>query len=346
MATVLEEEPTNSTMWSLYNATEDLGSLQAEYKLLNDARLHSREPLACVWLTILVAGLFGNVAFLYVRARVSYMKTVTNCYLMNLGLADIMFLAINVPLETCDLFYDVASRFQTLYCVLSSGVTHLSNYTSMLTLALITMERYFAICKPFQAERLSSKSRARRVIAIAWAVALAFAVIFTISCFSKGGLGMNAITLILQTLPFIVSMSTITVLNVLIVGQLSNRNHAAMSALESSARAERLQVIRLLIVTELLFFICVFPYYLVDFIFGAQVLSNTCVEDTQKEFCMSLTQLYALMVSMKTSMYVNAAINPLIYNVMSSRYRQAFLFAFKCRKQPISESVMYASTQL
>ncbi|XP_006819418.1 growth hormone secretagogue receptor type 1-like [Saccoglossus kowalevskii] len=330
----------NSSVWPLSNTTVDWTFSSDEYDLL---RQQLRGPLACVWLTILVTGLFGNLAFLYVRTTVAYMNTVTNCYLMNLGLADIMFLAITVPLETCDLFYEVAPRFQTLYCVLSSGVTHLSNYTSMLTLALITLERYFAICKPYQAKRLSSKSRARRVIAVTWAVAFTFAVVFTISCFSKGGLGINAITLILQTLPFIVSMSTITVLNILIVRTLSRRNHGTISAQDSDARAERLQVIKLLIVTELLFFLCVFPYYLIDVILATQVLANTCI---QTKTCMSITQLYIVMVSMKSLMYINSAIDPLIYNVMSSRYRLAFLSAFQCRQQSIYESGMQASTQL
>ncbi|XP_070559816.1 growth hormone secretagogue receptor type 1-like [Ptychodera flava] len=331
----------NSTAWLFGNQSL---LLQYEYEKLTLAQEESRGPLAFLWISILLIGVTSNVGFLYVRSRVVYMQTVTNCYLMNLGLADITFLTITVPLETCDLFFGIALRYHTLYCVLSTGVTHLSNYTSMLTLAMITVERYFAICRPFQAERISTKSRAMKVIVIAWIVSLVFAFVFTISCFANGASHMTAIALILQTIPFFASMTTITALNVIIVRQLTGRGQA-ISAQESEARSERLQVVKLLIVTELVFFACVFPYYLVDFIFGTQELSKACLQSSPTGSCMSLKQLYCLMVSMKTLMYVNSAINPIIYNVMSSRYRQAFLDAFKCSRRGSADSAMYASSR-
>ncbi|XP_077988087.1 growth hormone secretagogue receptor type 1-like [Glandiceps talaboti] len=329
---------TNSTMGETGN--ESLSLIGEEYQKLTIAQDESRGPLTFLWLMILFVGVCSNVGFLYVRSIVPYMQTVTNCYLMNLGLADITFLTITVPLETCNLFMGVGVRHPTLYCALSTGVTHLSNYTSMLTLALITIERYFAICLPFMAERMSTKRRAIRVITIAWIVSFVFAFVFTLSCVTIGANDMVAVALILQTLPFFMSMTTISILNVLIVRQLSGGQNA-ISAQESEARAQRFQVVKLLIVTELVFFACVFPYYLVDFIFGIQHLSKACLPAST---CISLTQLYYLLVSMKTLMYVNSAINPIIYNVMSSRYRQAFLFAFKCTKIGSGENSMYGTS--
>lgn len=77
------------------NGTSFNGTLIAEYNVIHDKIVQS---LFCILYTsIFVLGLFGNGLVCYVVGRNRAMHTVTNCFITNLALSDILLCTLAVP---------------------------------------------------------------------------------------------------------------------------------------------------------------------------------------------------------------------------------------------------------
>ena len=59
-------------------------------------------------------------------------------------------------------------RFGEPYCLFKVFLTEMTSCASILTITAFTVERYVAICHPIQAQRMSSLSRAIKIIGVIW----------------------------------------------------------------------------------------------------------------------------------------------------------------------------------
>lgn len=97
---------------------------------------------------IFVLGVFGNVLVCYVVFRNKAMQTVTNLFITNLALSDILLCVFAVPLTP---MYTFLGRwvFGRLLCHLMPYAQGTSVYISTLTLTSIAIDRFFVIIYPF-----------------------------------------------------------------------------------------------------------------------------------------------------------------------------------------------------
>ncbi|RZF36905.1 hypothetical protein LSTR_LSTR004593 [Laodelphax striatellus] len=108
------------------------------------------QGIFCVlYTTICLLGLFGNVLVCYVVGRNRAMHTVTNCFITNLALSDILLCVLAVPFTP---LYTFASTwmFGRALCHLVAYAQGTSVYISTLTLTSIAIDRFFVIIYPFQ----------------------------------------------------------------------------------------------------------------------------------------------------------------------------------------------------
>lgn len=94
-------------------------------------------------------GVTGNMLVCYVVCRNRAMHTVTNFFITNLAVSDIMLCLLAVPFTP---MYTFMERwiFGTTLCHLVSGAQAVSVYISSLTLTAIAMDRYIVIVYPFR----------------------------------------------------------------------------------------------------------------------------------------------------------------------------------------------------
>lgn len=119
---------------------------------------------------ICVVGLAGNGLVVFVITRFVSMKTVTNLYILNLSVADGVFL-LGVPLliTTHELKRWI---FGPVMCRVFYVMNSVNTFTGTFTLVVMSADRYLAICHPITAISYRTTRYAVLVIAVLWAVSL------------------------------------------------------------------------------------------------------------------------------------------------------------------------------
>ncbi|VDK87407.1 unnamed protein product, partial [Litomosoides sigmodontis] len=113
----------------------------------------------------------GNAIVVAVILQQRSMRSVTNIYLLNLAISDLMLSVICMPptlvssVIYCWMFGDLLCK---LFAYLQPVVVTASAYT----LAVIAFERYYAICKPLYSRIWHTRSHAYTMITLVWLISV------------------------------------------------------------------------------------------------------------------------------------------------------------------------------
>ena len=302
---------------------------------------------------IFIIGVIGNVSVIVVFLRVKTMRTVTNHYLINLAIADLLFFLAAVPqfwiLYATSVVFADYKEISRPYCKLTMFATDVGIIVSGLTVILVTLERYVAICWPHKFKQLSTRPRAILVCGLIWLFTslykiptIVFADLYKFNliwpngtiyedypkskvecsyCLPRSYKHCNSFRLSLTVDQFLLLMviPVTMVLYTLIVLQLQRLTKTSSlrgSAGSSSTRMKK-QVVRMLIVTITVYIICITPFRLLNLF---DIYKHNLPPDIT----------WILVNTARIMMYTNSAVNPIIYNIMSDRYRHAFRETFLC----------------
>ncbi|XP_076390001.1 orexin receptor type 2 isoform X4 [Megachile rotundata] len=120
---------------------------------------------------IFVVGLVGNVLVCTAVYRNHTMRTVTNYFIVNLAVADFLVLLLCLPFTV---LWDITETW-FLGLTLCKAVPYLQTVSvtvSILTLTFISIDRWYAICFPLRFK--STTGRAKTAIIGIWVIALLF----------------------------------------------------------------------------------------------------------------------------------------------------------------------------
>ncbi|XP_070581398.1 galanin receptor 2a-like [Ptychodera flava] len=311
---------------------------------------------------VYAVGIIVNVLFLFVVFRAPSMRTVTNRYLSNLAIVNTLFLTlyyiehIGEPLAS-DVVND-KSYLGDVGCTMVNYSLMVCLFTAQFVIVAFTTERYLAICHPFRAHRISSKSRTFTLIALTWLLGILFSVPFmqfyvtwftrcidwelpddntttslpntTSYCWAgTGDLGQQILYSWFPVSVFILVLIIVAVLNTLTVREL--RRNARQTSSDVAVQRRRIkhkkQVVIMLAVTALVFFICLFPYHL-DLIL---TFYNSIKTEECEDNIIQMGTVWEEIV--RWLPMANASLNPLIYWLISVQYRTAFKQTFCCKCQ-------------
>ncbi|XP_029771714.1 C-X-C chemokine receptor type 6 [Suricata suricatta] len=104
--------------------------------------------LPCMYLGVFVCGLVGNALVLVIYIFYQKLKSLTDVFLMNLPLADLVFVC-TLPFWAYASIHEWA--FGNIMCKTLLGIYTLNFYTSMLILTCITMDRFVAVARATKA---------------------------------------------------------------------------------------------------------------------------------------------------------------------------------------------------
>ncbi|KAL4003249.1 7 transmembrane receptor (rhodopsin family) protein [Acanthocheilonema viteae] len=134
----------------------------------------------------------GNAIVVAVILQQHSMRSVTNIYLLNLAISDLMLSVICMPptlvssVIYCWMFGDLLCK---LFAYLQPVVVTASAYT----LAVIAFERYYAICKPLHSRIWHTRSHAYTMITLVWLISV-LANLFMLFMFELQTYNVNGLT--------------------------------------------------------------------------------------------------------------------------------------------------------
>lgn len=364
-------------MASLYslNATEDImtsdsgewanGSLTRKNMTLDEyltqemgpkhLPLHVVLPVSAVYAAIFVSGVVGNVSVCAVIVRMPELHTATNYYLFSLAVSDLALLLLGLPNEMSVFWQQYPWPLGEPLCKFRAIVSEMVSYTSVLTIVAFSTERYLAICHPLYAYKMKGLRRALIVIGSIWLVALGAALPFGVYTkvsyieFPPGSgrrVADSAFCAMLQEdVPegypvyelsmlffFVLPMLALLVLYARMAAALwwpARRGHALRGAVHrrSGTAAGRRSVVKMLAAVVLAFFLCWAPFHLQRVLY-LHARDWPVYKDLQEVMFYVTGCLY----------YFSSTVNPILYNVMSARYRHAFRRTLCCLPPPPGSS--------
>ncbi|VVD00051.1 unnamed protein product, partial [Leptidea sinapis] len=266
---------------------------------------------------VFLVGLVGNSLVCVAVYRNHSMRTVTNYFLVNLAIADFMVL---------------------LFCLPATSV---SVTVSVLTLTFISLDRWYAICFPLKFK--STINRAKTAILIIWTVSLTFntpeLVVLTtvktvplrfnleylVQCTATWSPTSDLVWHIIKvvfiyTIPLLLmTVAYHQIVRVLwssekIPGQAETTK---LACAEQTQLRSRRKAAKMLVAVVIMFAVCYFPVHLLSVL-------RYLLDMEQTDVITFLALISHVMI------YANSAINPLIYNFMSGKYRREFRRAFCC----------------
>ncbi|XP_043250973.1 pyrokinin-1 receptor-like isoform X2 [Colletes gigas] len=298
-------------------------------------------PVTIIYVTIFVTGLIGNISTCIVIARNKSMHTATNYYLFSLAVSDLLLLVSGLPGEIYLVWCKYCYIFSERFCILRGLAAETSTNASVLTITAFTIERYVAICHPFLAHTMSKLSRVVKLILIVWLVALSFALPQALQfgivehevdptmvmCTLKRTLVRYSFQL--STIFFlVVPMSLITVLYILIGLKLKKSNmmkrrpgrEEGGSCKHQPGRSSR-RVVKMLVAVVIAFFVCWAPFHVqrLVYIYGTKPDRISSNSIWIENFHLLMTYISGVFY------YVSTTINPILYNIMSNKFRVAFM---------------------
>ncbi|XP_061706815.1 cholecystokinin receptor-like [Cydia pomonella] len=123
------------------------------------------------YVLIFMLSISGNCLVIATLAYNKTMRTVTNVFLLNLAISDFMLGVFCVPFTLIGQIYR-RFLFGPVLCKIIPFFQAVSVSVDVWTLVAISLERYFAICRPLKSRKWQTQSHAYKMIALVWLLSL------------------------------------------------------------------------------------------------------------------------------------------------------------------------------
>lgn len=321
-------------------STEDMGSGIMDYGLSENSENpinYTFLAIQCAWYSfVLILGITGNVYIILTVWCRKDMCSTTNLFIVNLAFSDLGILLISLPAEFIKDY--VGWPFDKLTCQIFAPLNEVFFCVSILTLTVITIERFRAICRPFKPHLTQRKAKV--IIIIVWFVSyltVGFPMSFLMDvqesqnhlrCGPKwsGDLQRRIHTCFIATLiivPLFITaggyaaiVSAMKRQSARIRARANSLSGATVTFRHDQFRLEKnAELIKMLLLIVVVFWICMLPLTLL-----ALAIDFGGIDPTTK----AVDLLYTLGISL---FFSNSAFNPVAVYMMSSELRKG-LYAF------------------
>lgn len=277
-----------------------------------------------------VVGLCGNTLVIYVVTRFSKMQTVTNMYILNLALADEVYL-LGIPflITTSVMNY---WPFGDIMCKFYMVTTSLNQFTSSLFLTIMSADRYIAVCHPINSPKYRTPLISRLVSLTAWSIsALMIVPIFMYASAAKvtGGANCNVFfpdqsyvaghtifTLYSFVLSFAIPFALIFIFYTLVILKL--RSVGPKSRSKEKKKSHK-KVTKMVLTVIMVYLFCWLPYWVLQ-----MILITSAPRKGHSVF-----KVFIFLFSSCLT-YLNSAVNPILYAFLSDNFKKSFMKACSC----------------
>ncbi|XP_022080135.1 somatostatin receptor type 5-like [Acanthaster planci] len=302
----------------------------------NTSKLDEQEWVSTLiwdWIEILrlifaITGIIGNTLVIIVYVHRRRMRNTTNAFIVNLAVADLITSIFIIPVPVLSNIPPI--WVGRMYCktIFNSVFMWISIVASILTLTMVSLERYFAVVHPVKYRVIFSKWRPRAIMACAWLCSI---IINTFNLYvvdlHKGGYCYNnwpslgfryLIATSVFLLEYFVPMIIMLVANIVTVRTLKSQARALLQRDQSrfspaySLLEARRKVIETLLIVVITFIVCWTPDQIGFYIYHFGGVPESYIREP----------LYRFMVLLA---FANSCANPIIYAFKNKHFRHGFM---------------------
>ncbi|XP_011307547.1 growth hormone secretagogue receptor type 1 isoform X2 [Fopius arisanus] len=280
-------------------------------------------------IVVMVLGIIGNLMVPLVVLRGKDLRNSTNIFLVNLSVADLCVLLVCAPTVLVEInsgpqVWPLGEHMCKAVPFVELTVAH----ASVLTILAISFERYYAICEPLRAGYICTKARATFLCFLAWIFAAVCASpVIPITTYAEIDGFPNCETQATTSWSKSFFMTTIVIFFIVpvlilmilytVIAQHLMANPAISRGPANNLLKYRKQVVMMLGTVVLCFFICLLPF--------RALMLWILIAPSASIISIGVESFYSLLYFCRVMLYLNSAINPILYNLMSTKFREGFL---------------------
>ncbi|XP_043570817.1 somatostatin receptor type 2-like [Chiloscyllium plagiosum] len=285
--------------------------------------------LPLIYFVVCVLGLSGNTLVIYVILRYAKMKTVTNIYILNLAIADELFM-VALP------FFATQAAlahwpFGQAACRVLMTLDGINQFTSIFCLTVMSVDRYLAVVHPITSSKWRKPRLAKLVNGAVWIISLLVILPImiysavqtrngrsscTITWPSKNPSWYTAFGIYTFALGFFLPLTIICLCYLLIIIKVKASGIRVGSS--KRKKSER-KVTRMVSIVVAVFVFCWLPFYIFNFLPLAVDVKPTVAMKGFYEFVVVLS-------------YANSCANPILYAFLSDNFKKSFQNVLCLRK--------------
>ncbi|XP_019630268.1 PREDICTED: G-protein coupled receptor 54-like [Branchiostoma belcheri] len=302
-----------------------------------------------VYSVICLVGIIGNGLVIYLVWRHKEMRTVTNFYIVNLAVADLAFLICCVPFSAAKIVTH-SWEFGEFLCKFVFYFMQVTAQATCMTLAVLSLDRFWAIVKPFQTPWFRTPVGVAITTAIIWAGSflLSLPIAFFMQVLERDWYGrklfcmeefpsedeFRAYIIYTVLISYVIPLTTSVVSHCLILRYLATMA-VTTSVAQQHVMARKKRVTRMVATVVTLFALCWAPNHAANlwFAFKREGLSGGFG-----------TVTVWLKISALCLSYANSCVNPFVYGIMGDSFRKAFAKSFGKEDSQTAMSAMTPRT--
>ncbi|KAH8332801.1 hypothetical protein KR074_011077 [Drosophila pseudoananassae] len=326
-------------------ATSDLLATMATYddNLTSFFSEEERQAIegTLIWLVpfffgiIALTGFFGNLLVILVVVFNKNMRSTTNLMIVNLAVADLLFVIFCIPFTATD-YVTKVWPFGLFWCRSVQYLIVVTAFASIYTLVLMSIDRFLAVVHPIRSRMMRTENITMIAIVTLWAVILVVStpvgfvndmvvsydnktnITYVLCIFDAGNalLSPRSFQISFFISSYLLPLMIISGLYVRMIMRLWHQGSGVRMSKESQRGRKR--VTRLVVVVVIAFASLWLPVQLILLLKAL----NLYQADTLFKVI--------LQISAQTLAYSSSCINPLLYAFLSDNFRKAFYKAINC----------------
>ncbi|XP_029453418.1 somatostatin receptor type 2 [Rhinatrema bivittatum] len=279
----------------------------------------SNAILTFIYFVVCIVGLGGNTLVIYVILRYAKMKTITNIYILNLAIADELFM-LGLPFLAMQVAL-VHWPFGKAICRLITTVDGINQFTSIFCLTVMSIDRYLAVVHPIKSAKWRRPRTAKMVNAAVWIISLLVIMPIMIYADIQNRNGRSSCTITWPgeswytgfiiyafIMGFLVPLSIICLCYLFIIIKVKSSGIRVGSS--KRKRSEK-KVTRMVSIVVAVFIFCWLPFYIFNVTSVSIPITVTPALKGMWDFVVVLS-------------YANSCANPILYAFLSDNFKKSF----------------------
>ncbi|XP_057632219.1 somatostatin receptor type 2 [Chionomys nivalis] len=318
------EQDNGSQLWipSPFDINGSLGPSNGSNQTEPYYDMTSNAVLTFIYFVVCVVGLCGNTLVIYVILRYAKMKTITNIYILNLAIADELFM-LGLPFLAMQVAL-VHWPFGKAICRVVMTVDGINQFTSIFCLTVMSVDRYLAVVHPIKSAKWRRPRTAKMINVAVWSLSLLVILPImiyaglrsnqwgrsscTINWPGESGAWYTGFIIYAFILGFLVPLTIICLCYLFIIIKVKSSGIRVGS---SKRKKSEKKVTRMVSIVVAVFIFCWLPFYIFNVSSVSVAISPTPALKGMFDFVVILT-------------YANSCANPILYAFLSDNFKKSF----------------------